>query len=610
MAKGMGHSNNGAQPRPRPLKPTLQLHKDIIIMRFLKNTIGLFVSIAASGMLLMGCEEAEIYSIDSPDWMDSVIDSIADSKSASSTSGDTTFVTLESTSIGLSDCSAAWWTYFTQSFEISTGRLLHLEFVNHTAGAGNYQNWNLVLTNVDGAHSTDDNSSYFEYCVLRSDAYGWGGTQTATYPYESAYISYNYADALGLEGDDMWATWLSKMEGAYVSMDIDHSTTGYTYVTATMETTDGYTFVETFQQATSSSESVYAFIVVDGSYLEMKTAYTISSQVTEVEDQVPVSLTATGTSTFFELGSEDYIGSAVFTVTYADGTSEEVSSDDITFTVPDLTTTGSKVIIATYNTSKLGVASVPVSVYYTLTVTNSVSAISVKTSPTISTYYYVGSVTPQFDSTGLELEATYSDGTTGDIDLSSVTFSSLPAASGSQTVTATYDGGSSSVSCEIPVTMVEGVEAIGAADYSNGWWTTFTASDTQVTTSSPVVYDMYVYSDNLGNWHSPCVVLRDNTQAEYAVVRMDSYGWGGTVGSYDTATLESDWDWDTFMSNISGSHVVVTITATSDTTADIRYDVTYANGDTHYQLYSGITVDASNLYSALVTEESLLILIK
>lgn len=580
-------------------------------MRFLKQTIGLFASVAVSSILLMGCDEAELYNIDSPDWMQDQIDSIADAKSSSATSGDTTFVTLTSTAIGLSDCSAGWWTYFTQSFEIPTGQLLHLEFVNHTAGAGNYQNWNLALVNVgDDAHSTDDNSSYFEYCVLRSDAYGWGGSETATYPYESAYISYNYADVLGIDGDDMWALWLSKMEGAYVTMEIDHSTTGYTYVTATMETTDGYTFVETFQQATSSSESVYAFIVVDGSYLEMQpTPYLIPSKVTVVEDQDPVSLTVTGAPTSIEIGNEDYIGDAVFTVTYADGSSEEVSSDDITFTVPDLTTVGEKVIIATYGLTKEGAAtSSPVSAYYTLSVTNAVTEISVTAEPTISTYYYYSTYIPQFDSTGLEVEATYADGTTGSLDISTLTFSSLTASSTS--VTATYAGSTSSVTCEIPVTMVEGVAAVGAADYSNGWWTTFSEPDLQVTTSSPVVYDMYVYSDNAGNWHSPCVILRDADLNEYAVVRMDNYGWGGTVGDYSTAILESDWDWDTFTSNINGSHVVITITATSDTTADIYYDVTYATGEAHYQSYSGITVDASNLYSALVTEESLLILTK
>ncbi len=576
-------------------------------MRFLRNIAGLFVSITIFGMLFTACEESEIYSIDSPDWMQEKIDSIADSK-GNTTSGDTTYITLESTTVGATDCSAAWWTAFTQSFEIPTGRLLHLEFVNHSAGTENYQNWNLVLVNVgDGVHSTDDNSSYFEYSVLRSDGFGWGGSNTDTYPYESAYISTNYAEALGIEGDDYWATWLSKMDGTYVSMDIDHSTTGYTYITATMETTDGYTFVETFQQATSTSESVYAFIVADGSYFEMQTAYTISSQVTEVEDQAPVSITVENAPTSIELGQSDYIGDAVFTVTYADGTSEEVAAENITFTVPDLTTVGSKVVIATYNLSKQGVATTPVSVYYTLTVTSSITAISVKTSPTITTYYFAGSVVPQFDSTGLELTATYSDGSTGDLDLSSVTFSSLPAAAGSQSVTATYTGSSSSVTCSIPVTMVEGIEAIGAADYSNGWWTTFTSSDSKVTTSSSVTYNMYVYSDNLANWHTPCVILRKADATEYAVVRMDHNGWG--TGYEGIATLASDWNWDTFMSNINGSHVVITITATSATTADVYYDVTYANGETHYQSYSGIAVDADDLQCALVTEESLLILI-
>ena len=117
---------------------------------------------------------------------------------------------------------------------------------------------------------------------------------------------------------------------------------------------------------------------------------------------------------------------------------------------------------------------------------------------------------------------------------------------------------------------------------------------------------MYCYSDNLANWHSPCTILRkaDKT-AEYAVVRMDNFGWGN---GYGTAIRTSDWNWDIFTSSISGSRVVITVTNNGDNTADILYNVTYANGETHFQKYAGVTVDSADLTCALVTEVSYLVI--
>ena len=88
---------------------------------------------------------------------------------------------------------------------------------------------------------------------------------------------------------------------------------------------------------------------------------------------------------------------------------------------------------------------------------------------------------------------------------------------------------------------------------------------------------------------------------------MDSYGWGD---GYSTATLTSDWNWDTFMSNISGSKVVITVTNNGDNTADVLYNVTYANGETHFQKYAGVAIDSADLSCALVTEESYLVFVQ
>ncbi len=87
--------------------------------------------------------------------------------------------------------------------------------------------------------------------------------------------------------------------------------------------------------------------------------------------------------------------------------------------------------------------------------------------------------------------------------------------------------------------------------------------------------------------------------AEYAVVRMDNFGWGD---GYATAILTSDWNWDVFTSSINDSYIEITITNNGDNTADILYNVTYANSETHFQKYEGITVNSSDLTTALVIE--------
>jgi hypothetical protein len=116
---------------------------------------------------------------------------------------------------------------------------------------------------------------------------------------------------------------------------------------------------------------------------------------------------------------------------------------------------------------------------------------------------------------------------------------------------------------------------------------------------------MYCYSNNLNNWHSPCTILRKADKTEYAVVRMDNFGWGT---GYSTAIRTTDWNWDIFTSNISGSKVVITVTNNGNNTADVLYNVTYANGETHFQKYAGITVDSSDLNCALVIEKSYVVI--
>jgi len=560
---------------------------------------ALYVSILAV-FGLVGCEGLDLYSIGAPSDLQSRIDSIAAAKPST---GDTTYINITTAIVGAEDNSAAWWTAFSDYFAIPTNKLLHLEFVNHSSGAGNWNNWNLAITNEIADRAA---AGYKEYFVLRSDAYGWGGTMAAEgYAYDGKMISQNYPDT---DGDgDIWNDFRTTMQGANVTIEVDHSATGNVYVTATALGKNGTTIVETYQQPVSATADIVAFLVADGSHFEMKKAYLIPSKVTVVEDVNPVSIAITGAPAFVELGNENFWGDATATVTFADGSSAQVDSTDISFTViPDMKTLGVKTVIVAYNKTKQGAYCKAISTYYKLEVTNPVVKLEVTTVPAITTYYYFSGDPIVFNTKGLVVTGTYSDGTKGVIPNATLQFGKIPAVSGTQSVLISYVGATKTVTTTCPLTLVKGIAQVGLTDMTTAWWSAF-SDDYNVASGTSKTITLYCYSDNAANYHSPCTILRKADKTENAVVRMDSFGWGN---GYGTATLTSDWNWDNFSSSISGSKVVITVTNNGNNTADILYNVTYINGETHFQKYAGVTVDSSDLNCALVTEGSYLVIIK
>jgi len=544
--------------------------------------------------VMTGCDKYETYVINSPDDLQSKIDSIASANNPQR--GDTLKLDINIPFVGADDNTAAWWTEFSDYFPIPANRMLHLEFINHTSGEGNWNNWNLAVTTAD----VRDGSNYSEYFVLRSDAYGWGNSD-----YDAAMINIDYDEKL--PGDDMWAVFRSKMEGAHVSMDIDHSRTGNVFVTVLHKATDGTEFTETYQQPVSATDDIQAFLIVDGSHLEIKSAYTITSKHQVVEDVEATSITASGYPEAIEIGTEDFWGNATATVTFADGSSTEVGFDDLTFTVPDLTTPGTKTIIYTYNKTKQGNIGTPVSGFYTLEVNNAVTGIEITTLPRVTTYYFYDNAIAPVNINGIEVSATYADGSKGALPVASVTASALEPKAGEQDVTVTYTGKSDTFSATYTVQVVQGTALVGVADCSTPWWTAFTA-DAAVPSGASHTFHLTLLSDGLENWHAPCVILRRADLTEYGVLRMDHFGWGASYDGNANLVAESNWDWDTFKTSLNGSEVTITVTNTGDGIANVRYDVVYPNGEEHFQEYKGLPVDSSDLQAALVTEGSCLIM--
>jgi hypothetical protein len=313
----------------------------------------------------------------------------------------------------------------------------------------------------------------------------------------------------------------------------------------------------------------------------------------------PTSIVVEGTPDFVEIGNEDFWGNGIATVNFADGSSEQVDTADISFSViPDMTTLGEKTVILAYNKTKQGEYTKAVSTYYNLEVINAVASLEVTTMPDVTTYTFPGPSAPVFNPTGMVVTATYSDGTTGTITNNNLQFE-IPGADGEQEAVISYMGAASTVTTTVPITNVMGgTNQVGATDLSSAFWSVF-SNEYNVASGSSKTFKMDLYSTEAENWNAPIIVLRKADLTEYAVVRMDNFGWGD---GYSTATATNDWNFDVFAENLDGSYVEVTVTNAGDGTANVRYDVTYANGDTHFQLYEGITVDSSNLNCAITID--------
>ena len=545
---------------------------------------------------LVGCEEVDIYSIDAPSDLQSRIDSIA---AAKPDTGDTTYLTIATPIVGAEDNSTGWNGAHSDYFAIPTNKLLILEFVNHGTGAGNWNNWNLAVTHVEA--NTEDYSpdnGAVGYFTLRADAWGWGNDD-----FDLGLVSHNYPDTDG--DDDIWNDFRATMQGAYVTLEVDHSATGNVFVTATAVGTNGTELVMTYQQPVSATEDIVVFLVTDGSHFNMKKAFLLPSKVSVVADVDPVSIIVEGAPDFVELGNEDFWGNAIATVTYADGSSEQVDTADVSFNViPDMTTLGEKTVVVAYSKTKQGSYAKAVSTVYTLEVTNPVSGLAITTLPNQTTYYYYDPI--KFDTRGMVVTATYSDGSQSVISNGLLHFD-VPYVEGSQNAVISYFGATDTVTTTVPLTLIKGIGQVGASDFSTAWWTEF-SEEYPVASGTSKTIKMYCYSNGFNNYHSPSTILRKADLTEYAVVRMDNFGWG--TGYEGIATATSDWNWDTFASNIHGSYIEITVTNNGDNTADIRYDVTYATGETHFQEYTGIVVDSSDLNFALVLEGAYLVIVE
>ncbi len=550
---------------------------------------------AFTAVVSAGCTGLEPYTIDAPDDLAEKIAAYQAEKEAGK-SDDYEEITITTALVGAEDNTSGWWTEFSQYFNVPSGKKLFLEFENFGSGANNWNNWNVCVANG----KERDADGYSEYFVLRSDWYGWGNAD-----YAGSVIEFDYGG-----GEVNWDEFREKMQGAHVTLSLDHARAGAAFLEVHSVATDGFDIVEKYNQKVSATEDVNVFLIADGSHFNIKKAWLVPSEIAEIPDEMAASVVVTGLPESVEIGSpvEAILANAAATVTFTDNSSTPVPIEDVTFALPeDFTATlGTKTLVYSYSKTKQGNYGTSVAGYAQIEVTNPVVELQITQAPFFNTYYFFDNTALDFRPAGLQVTAVYADGTTGSMPLSNLTYSPIKIKEGAQDVTISYKEAATTYT----INLVKGAYAVGAPDFTNAWWTTFTP-DFTVAAGESKVFEMDLYSDNLANYHSPCVIVRKadlslGAEGEYVVVREDHFGWGG---SYEGAVAESNWNWDYFAARLNNSHVKITVSNNGDNTASIRYEVVDSAGEAHFQNYLNFPVDSADVTCCLVTEESYLVLV-
>ncbi len=149
--------------------------------------------------------------------------------------------------LGAEDNSTGWWGAHTENIKVAPKETKVVNFTNYTTGAGNWNNFVIVLNKANLA----------EYAVVRADNYGWGEGYAACTP----------VGGFGAD-DDAWAAWRNVMNGAKVTAYITNNGDGTADVKAVMHGTDGNDYVQEYNGInTVDPDDMYFRFTVDGCHL-------------------------------------------------------------------------------------------------------------------------------------------------------------------------------------------------------------------------------------------------------------------------------------------------------------------------------------------------------
>lgn len=546
------------------------------------NKLASVFCVAAMGLTaLTGCEGSDLFSVNGPDWISEKADSIANANQGQAP-------TISPLVLGAEDNSDAFWaSHLDQDIKVPSNKIYTVGFTNYSSGANNYNNYYVVLRSADKTK---------EYAVLRSDDYGWSTN------YDNGYTNCTHSNT----GSADWATWLTAMNGAHVTVAVTNNGDNTADVVATVEGTDGKTYVQNYSGIGVESGDLYLDFTTDGCHYVFDKA---EVDVADAVDQQPSSMELINVPEEVDKNSTLAEATAGIKgkVTYSGGTVKEVAASDLSFMlVPGtglnadgkLDQVGEYYVVATLNKTMFGkTAEKSVSASAKINVVAGIKSIKITKAPSRTKYYFYNSAalkgvdhTLAFDPTGMEVTATYVEGDPAVLDNSKLTFSKIPATAGTHQVTITTENGKkTTVDVTVAESAVKAVtmspSVLGAEDNSTMWTAPTYTEFEKIALGQTAVIKFTNYSNLGGNWNNFLAVLRSG-DAEQTVLRADNWGWGA---GYE-ASVKSDGqvDWATWLAAMNGAQVTAYFTNCGNGTVDAQFIMVGTDGNTYNQYYLGL----------------------
>lgn len=546
------------------------------------NKLASVFCVAAMGLTaLTGCEGSDLFSVNGPDWISEKADSIANANQGQAP-------TISPLVLGAEDNSDAFWaSHLDQDIKVPSNKIYTVGFTNYSSGANNWNNYYVVLRSADKTK---------EYAVLRSDDYGWSTN------YDNGYTNCTHSNT----GSADWATWLTAMNGAHVTVAVTNNGDNTADVVATVEGTDGKTYVQNYSGIGVESGDLYLDFTTDGCHYVFDKA---EVDVADAVDQQPSSMELINVPEEVDKNSTLAEATAGIKgkVTYSGGTVKEVAASDLSFMlVPGtglnadgkLDQVGEYYVVATLNKTMFGkTAEKSVSASAKINVVAGIKSIKITKAPSRTKYYFYNSAalegvdhTLAFDPTGMEVTATYVEGDPAVLDNSKLTFSKIPATAGTHQVTITTENGKkTTVDVTVAESAVKAVtmspSVLGAEDNSTLWAAPTYTEFEKIALGQTAVIKFTNYSNLVGNWNNFLAVLRSG-DAEQTVLRADNWGWG--AGYEASVKSGGQVDWATWLAAMNGAQVTAYFTNCGNGTVDAQFIMVGTDGNTYNQYYLGL----------------------
>lgn len=566
------------------------------IMRHLNKLLFACGLVAFGLPTLTGCEGGELFDVNAPDWISDKVQEIEDAENANQDEED-------AYTFGNTDYSSGWWTAFSEYYVVPDGRMWTAEFELHIDpnATNTYKNFALIITNdVDR-----DGEGYEEYGAIRFDYQPSGNSEWGNY-IDRSYVQ----STLTFETDT--DEGIEKL-GGKVTLTVDRTIDDFFIVTMT-----NGVVTKTYEQpyelenlnAEASNTNIRCFLVVEGSYIDFLSSEIGTTGGTISEDKNPKSMVLQNVPQHVDVGTslEEAMAEVTAEVTFGeDGVTKTVAASDLSFSaIPDMETPGQKTLVAAYNKTFQGKnCDTSIMAYANFEVVERIVSIEVINQPTRKTYKYYtldgnNSLTGYslvFDPTGISVQGTDTKGETRLVDNAKLTFSTIPAESGTQNVTVTYEGLTTTVPVEVVISSASkvsnGNSVLGNEDNSSLWANPIFSDAFKVNAGETKYITFTNYSNLAGNWNNFLVILQ-SSNVHKAVVRADNYGWGDGYAActhYGTQGVWEDW-----LKGMNGAKVTVFVTNNGDGTADVLSTMEGTTGQKSTQYYYGLNnIDSNDL---------------